>query len=180
MWDQIRQSLHQSVERVFTKVAMLLPGILAFFLALLIFLAVAWLAAYLVRRILVAVRFDERLHLQRSALIEWSPSQTPTLIASRVVFWACLLAGVVVGLSAFEAASAESLLAGYLLAYLPRLVGAVLILLVGNVVAPRLIASRVNASDHGRSGAAAIRSVSGCNSARGEPAARNICARATG
>lgn len=135
MWDQIEHSLHQSVERVFTKVAMLLPGILAFFLALLVFLAVAWLAAYLVRRILVAMRFDDRLHLERSALIEWSPSQTPTLIVGRIVFWVCLLAGVVVGLSAFEAASAESLLAGYLLAYLPRLVGAVLILLVGNLVA---------------------------------------------
>lgn len=135
MWNQIEQSLHQSVERVFTKVAMLLPGILAFFLALLIFLAIAWLAAYVVRRILVAVRFDDRLHLERSVINEWSPSQTPTLIVGRIVFWACLLSGVVVGLSAFEAASAESLLAGYLLAYLPRLVGAVLILLVGNVVA---------------------------------------------
>ncbi|HVJ09777.1 MAG TPA: hypothetical protein VM554_15475 [Acidisarcina sp.] len=135
MWDQIQQSLHQSVERVFTKVAMLLPGLLAFVLALLIFLAIGWLAAYLVRRILGAVRFDERLHLERSALIELSPTQTPTRILARIAFWACLLAGVMVGLSAFEAASAESLLAGYLLAYLPRLVGAVLILLVGNVVA---------------------------------------------
>jgi Conserved TM helix len=116
-------------------VAMLLPGILAFVLALLAFLAIAWLASYLVRRILVAVRFDERLRAGTSAIIEWSPSQTPTVLASRIVFWACVLAGVMVGLSAFEAASAESVLAGYLLSYLPRIVGAVLILLIGNVVA---------------------------------------------
>ena len=37
MWDQIEQSLHQSMQRVFTKIAMLLPGILAFIVVLLIF-----------------------------------------------------------------------------------------------------------------------------------------------
>ncbi len=135
MWNQIEQSLHQSVERVFTKVAMVVPGILAFFLALLVFLAIAWLAAYLIRWILNAARFDDRLRGSTSRMIEWSPTQTPTLLVSRIVFWAFVLAGVMVGLSAFEAASAESLFAGYLLSYLPRIVGAVLILLVGNVVA---------------------------------------------
>jgi len=135
MWNQIEQSLHQSVERVFTKVAMVVPGILAFVLALIIFLAIAWLAAYLIRWILTAARFDDRLLAGTSRMIEWSPSQTPTLLVSRIVFWAFVLAGVMVGLSAFEAASAESLFAGYLLSYLPRIVGAVLILLVGNVVA---------------------------------------------
>lgn len=135
MWDQIEQSLHQSMQRVFTKVAMLLPGILAFVVAVLIFLAIAGLATYLVRRLLLALHFDERVGRQTSLIAEWSPAQTPTTIISRVVFWTCMLAGVLVGLSAFEAASAESILAGYLFAYLPRIIGAVIIFFLGNLMA---------------------------------------------
>jgi hypothetical protein len=135
MWDQIEQSLHQSMQRVFTKIAMLLPGILAFVVVLLTFFALAALATYIVRRILIASRFDQRLNERTNSIAEWSPSQSPTLLIGRVVFWSFLLAGVLVGLSAFEAASTDSVLAGYVFAYLPRVIGAVILLFMGNLVA---------------------------------------------
>jgi hypothetical protein len=135
MWDQIEQSLHQSMQRVFTKIAMLLPGILAFVVVLLTFFALAALATYIVRRILIATRFDQRLSQRTDSIAEWSPSQSPTLLIGRVVFWSFLLAGVLVGLSAFEAASTDSVLAGYVFAYLPRVIGAVILLFLGNLVA---------------------------------------------
>ena len=40
MWQQIEESLRDSMGRVFTKIATLLPGILAFVLVLLIFLII--------------------------------------------------------------------------------------------------------------------------------------------
>jgi len=135
MWDQIEQSLHQSMQRVFTKIAMLLPGILAFIVVLLIFLALAALVTYIVRRILLASRFDQRVNERTNSVAEWSPSRSPTLLIGRVVFWSFLLAGVLVGLSAFEAASTDSVLAGYIFAYLPRVIGAVILLFLGNLVA---------------------------------------------
>ena len=135
MWDQIEQSLHQSMQRVFTKIAMLLPGILAFIVVLLIFFALAALFTYIVRRILIWSRFDERLNERTTSVAEWSPSRSPTLLIGRIVFWSFLLAGVLLGLSAFEAASTDSVLAGYVFAYLPRIIGAVILLFLGNLVA---------------------------------------------
>lgn len=135
MWEQVRISLQQSIERVVTKVATLLPGIVAFALALIMFLAIAWGLAYLLRRLLTAIRLDERMHRGTETLAEWSPSQTPTTIAVRVVFWLCVVAGVLVGLSAFEAAASETGVATYVFAYMPRIVGAVILLFIGNFVA---------------------------------------------
>ena len=135
MWDQIQQSLHQSMQRVFTKIAMLLPGIVAFIVVLITFFALAALATYIVRRILIASRFDQRLNERTSSLADWAPSRSPTLLIGRVVFWSFLLAGVLVGLSTFEAASTDAVLAGYVFAYLPRIIGAVILLFLGNLVA---------------------------------------------
>lgn len=135
MWDQIEQSLHQSMQRVFTKIAMLLPGILAFIVVFLAFLALAALATYIVRRILIASHFDERLNERTNSIAEWSPSRSPTLLIGRIVFWSFLISGVLIGLSAFEAASTDSVLAGHVFAYLPRVVGAAILLVLGNLVA---------------------------------------------
>lgn len=135
MWNHIQQALQDSMARVATKIATLLPGILAFVVALLIFLALAWLFAALVRALLKAVRFDERLGRGADAIAEWSPTNTPTSLASRIVFWGFVAVGLLVGASAFEAASAEPLVSAYMFSYLPHIMAAVLIFFVGNIVA---------------------------------------------
>ena len=135
MWDQVSQSLHLSMGRVMNRVATLLPGILAFILAFLLFLFIGWLLAWLVRRILVAVRFDERMSRGTNAIAELTPRLTPSQLIGRVVFWCFLTAGVMVGVSAFEAGSSENVVSGWILGYVPRIVGAAILLLVGNVLA---------------------------------------------
>src|SRR5580698_1592361 len=135
MWDQIEQSLRDSMARVTTKIATLLPGILAFIVALLIFLALAWLFAALLKRLLVALKFDERFSRETSAISEWSPTHTPTVLATRAVFWAFVIAGVLVGVSAFEAASSESVMSEYMFSFVPHIIGAAILLFAGNVVA---------------------------------------------
>ncbi len=135
MWDQIEDSLKQSMGRVINRIAILLPGILAFVLAVLLFMAVAWLLATLVRRVLLAVKFDERVSLGTNAMAEWTPRQTPTMLATRIVFWGTVIMGVLVGVSAFEAATAQSGISEYVFANLPRIVGAVILLFAGNVIA---------------------------------------------
>lgn len=134
MWDKVGQALHSSMERVITKIATLLPALVAFVLALVVCTAIAWLLAYLVRRLLVAVKFDARMGQGTASLSEWSPNHTPTVLATRIVFWGCVIVGILIGLTAFDASS-DSALAPYLFAYLPRLVGAIILLFVGNIIA---------------------------------------------
>ncbi|WP_158750039.1 hypothetical protein [Acidobacterium sp. S8] len=134
MWQQIEESLRDSMGRVFTKIATLLPGILAFVLVLLIFLVIAWLAAMLARMVLNAVKFDERTNAGSNTLTEWAPRQTPTILVTRIVFWSFVVIGVLVGVSTFEAASAESGISAYVFSYLPRVIGAVVLLFLGTVI----------------------------------------------
>jgi Flp pilus assembly protein TadB len=135
MWEQVEQSLHSSMGRVMNKIATLLPGVLAFIVAFLFFLLIGWLLAMLVRWILTALRFDERMKGGASALAEWSPRATPSLLVARVVFWCFVIAGVVVGVSAFEAGTSENVVSGWILGYVPRVIGAAILLLAGNVLA---------------------------------------------
>lgn len=135
MWNHIVQALQESMGRVTMKIAQLLPGVLAFIVALLIFFILAWIFAALVRAILRAFNFDERIGRGTGSLAELSPAHTPTVIVGRLVYWAFVLVGVVVGLSAFEASSAEPGLAAYVLAYVPRIIGAAVLLFVGTVLA---------------------------------------------
>jgi uncharacterized membrane protein len=141
MWQQIAQSLQDSVGRVITKIATLLPGIVAFVLVLVLFIAVAAGLAWGTRRLLAALRFDARFE-QNPSLAEWSPTQSPSSIVSQVVFWFFVLMGVLVGISAFEAGSSEAGISAYVFSYVPRVIGAIVLLSVGTLVA-RLLSRSV-------------------------------------
>lgn len=134
MWDQVENSLHQSMARVINKIATLLPGILAFIVALLIFLVIAWALAMLVRRILMAVKFDERMGKGTNAISEWTPRYTPTLLVTRCVFWGFVIIGLLLGISAFEAGSSEAGISAYVFSYIPRVIGAAILLLAGTIL----------------------------------------------
>lgn len=135
MWNQVGQSLQQSLERAFDKVAMLLPGVFAFIVALLIFLVIAWLAAWITRRVLIAVHFDERMTQGASKIAEWTPACTPTVLVTRVVFWGFVIIGLLMGVSAFAAGSSEPSVSQAIFGYVPRILGAAILLLVGNLLA---------------------------------------------
>ncbi len=134
MWAQVSQSLHDSMARVISRIATLLPGILALIVAVLFFAAIAWLLAWAVRSLMQALRVDDRLVRGTNAIAEWSPTYTPTVLVTRVVFWCVVLVGFLVGLEAFGASS-DNLLTARLLGYIPNIVGAVVLLLLGNVIA---------------------------------------------
>jgi hypothetical protein len=134
MWTQVSQSLHESMARVISRIATLLPGILALIAAVLLFAAIAWVLAWLVRSLLKALRVDERMVRGTDAIAEWSPTYTPTTLITRVVFWCIVLVGFLVGLEAFGASS-DNMLTAKLLGYIPNIVGAVVLLILGNIIA---------------------------------------------
>jgi uncharacterized membrane protein len=133
MWQQVEQSLHSSMGLVMNKIATLLPGILAFIVAFLFFLLLGWLVSWVVSLILTGLRFDERLGRGANAMAEFSPRATPSLLIGRIVFWCFVIAGIVIGVSALG--TEEHTISGWMLAYVPRVVGAAVLLLAGNVLA---------------------------------------------
>jgi len=142
MWDQVRDILNQSMERLMMAVASVLPGVLALLLALLLAMALAWFIRSFLRRSLERLHFDE--HLVRwglSDLANWSPSRSPTLLVASAAYWTVILLGLLVGLSAMSATVASQLTLE-LLVELRHILAALLILGVGTVAA-RFLARNV-------------------------------------
>ena len=141
MGQQIEYALRQSMHRVLVVLVSFLPGLLAFLVAVILFALVGAIVGWAARRILMMTRFDERLSrgtgsATPASLFEWTSNQPPSRIVSRVLFWLCTLVGVAVGISAFAASySVDSQMPIFLLPYLTHVIGAVLILFAGTVIA---------------------------------------------
>src|SRR5271163_3489960 len=135
MWSQVKQQLAESTARFLTRFANLLPGLAALVVALLISIVVGWILAAVVRRLLSSMRFDDRLaHWGFPSVAEWSPMKSPTLLVSRAIAALVILTGFLIGIAAVDA-EWTSQLARSVVAYIPNMLGAAIVLLVGGVVA---------------------------------------------
>jgi hypothetical protein len=142
MWDRAQQALMESMTRLLSQVASLLPGIVALIVALLISALVAWVLAVVLSRSLIGIRFDERVNRWGfKSLAEWSPSKSPTLLVTRIVSWLIILFGFLIGIASFDA-TLTSQLARSMFAYMPNVLEAVVVLLAGTIIA-RFIARSV-------------------------------------
>src|ERR1051326_6749861 len=135
MWEQVKQALNQSFERVIAGLANLLPGLAALVVALVFSALAAWVLAGLLRRFLRGINFDKRCAAWGlSGLAEWSPGKSPSLLVTRSVSWLVVLVGFLIGIAAFDAAITSEL-ALSVFRYLPNVVAASGLFLVGNVLA---------------------------------------------
>jgi hypothetical protein len=158
MGQQIESALRESMHRVVKMLASFLPGLLAFLLAVIVFAIIGALLAVIIRKVLTAMRFDERLASRQTPgaltnLSEWSPANSPTLLLSRAVLWLCLLAGIAIGLSAFNASFSDTgSVSLFFLPYVTHIVGATLLVIAGTLLARFLARSvligAVNAQLH--------------------------------
>jgi hypothetical protein len=134
MWSQVKEALNQSTARFLTRLADLLPGIVALIVALLVSVVLAGVVAWIVKRALMSFQFDERLsRWGATSVADWSPRRSPSLLVSRGVGCLVILTGVLIGIAAFDA-DTTSLLVRSVFAYMPNLVGAILVLLIGTIV----------------------------------------------
>lgn len=135
VWHHMSAALNQSLYRVLSLLIAILPGILAFIVALVLFTVVGMVVSAILRRGLTWARFDDRIARSRGQA-EWTPSTTPTALVARVSFWACVLLGLIIGVSAFDTSySTAATLPISLLPYLTHAVGAILLLIAGNLIA---------------------------------------------
>ncbi len=128
------EALHQSLYRVLTLLIALLPGILAFFVALLLFAAAGILISWILRRCLTWAKFDLRIAKKSGA--DWAPAASPTEIVAGAAFWLSILIGLVIGVSAFDTSYASGATPAIsLLPYLTHAIGAALLLVAGILIA---------------------------------------------
>src|SRR5260370_23085574 len=137
MWQQVELALSQSAHRVLVKLAIFLPALVALLLALVVLTSIGAGLAALLRRFLTAAKFDERLARNSIAPIsDWSPANSPTALIARVIFWGCVLLGCFIGISAADAAyPGDSQITAYIIPYIARSVGAILLLIGGSLIA---------------------------------------------
>jgi hypothetical protein len=141
MWEQVKQALDQSTAKFLTGLAHLLPGVVALVVAVLISILLAWMLAIVVRRLLASMHFDDQLNRWGFASLgEWSPMNSPTRLVSRTVACVVVITGFLIGIAAFDAESTY-LLVRSVFAYIPDIVGAILVLSVGSIVASFLARS---------------------------------------
>jgi Conserved TM helix len=135
MWEQVKEALAQSTTRFLTRFANLLPGMAALIVALFVSVILAWIVAIIARRLLASLHFDERLgQWGFASMAEWSPMNSPTRLVSRSLATLVIVTGFLIGIAAFDFQwtylSAQSIFA-----YIPNVLAAALVLLVGNIIA---------------------------------------------
>lgn len=135
MWDQFDEMLRAAALRTAENVAEFLPGVIGMLVILLGALLVALLARMVVIRALRGLHFDQRAEqLGLATVADWSAFGGPSVLAGRVVMWTILVAGLLAGFSALDAALPEAF-ARAVFAYVPNLVAALVILVLGTILA---------------------------------------------
>jgi hypothetical protein len=145
------QTLLGALDAFFAGVVRFLPGLLAAVLILIIGLAIGWLIKVLVRRALIVAKFD---HFCDSSGVSQVLNRAdiraaPSRLVAVLVFWLVFLSFLMAGLSALNIGVINRLIAEFFL-YIPRIIAALAILLVGfllaNFVSRAALLAAVNAA----------------------------------
>ena len=135
MWTQIDAALRDSLSRVLATLVGLLPGLVALLLSVVVAMLLGAVVRWILIRVLSVIRFDQRLERWgATALIEWAPRHSPTLLVGRLVYWMIVLLGALVGLAALDASLMTTMLTR-LGTYLPNVFIAIVLVIMGTVLA---------------------------------------------
>jgi hypothetical protein len=134
MVEQFDRALRLVSARIVESVANFLPGALVFLVLFVGALVVALVLRYTLSRALNGLDFDRRAELLGISLADWTPSRSASTLVASIAFWTVLALGLLLGLAALDAAL-PSQFAVSVLEYVPHLVAALAILVVGGIVA---------------------------------------------
>ena len=132
MTETFTERLLGSLNAFFETVARFLPGLLASALIVLLGLLIGWLLKVVVVHLLRMARFDRTCDSSgiTQVLGRADIGTSPSILVGRGLFWLVFLSFAMAGLSALQVGLINQLIAEFFL-YLPRLVSALLVLLVG-------------------------------------------------
>ena len=135
MLTHANEVLNLAVGRIVNAAADFLPGLLALMIILMFTVLAAFLARALLRRILLRLRFDDRVtQWGLPALAGWEPARRPSTAMAQLSFWIIVLLGLLAGVSALDPAL-TSVLVVRLFDYLPKVAAAAVVLIAGFLLA---------------------------------------------
>ena len=135
MWNHVAQVLDQALDRTVNAAVNFLPGLLALVIILLFAIVIGYFLRAMLRRSLTSINFDHRVMAWGFAgLAEWAPSHSPSLLVARAAFWIVVGIGLLIGISALYA-RITSLMVVRLFEYLPNVAAAIVVMLVGVILA---------------------------------------------
>lgn len=131
-----RTAIVASFNKFLGKVATFLPNLLAMITILIIGFITAWVIKTILLRFLKAIQFDrvsERWGLTQ-VLSRGGMAYSPASLVSRFFYWVIVLITLILGINALEVAATQNFIAKFF-NYLPNLFAAILILIVGYLIA---------------------------------------------
>jgi hypothetical protein len=136
MGEVWRVAILDSLNKFLGKVITFLPNLLAMVTILIIGFLIAWAIKILLLRFLKAIKFDrvsERwglTHMLSKGGVIYSPAN----LLSRFFYWVIVLITLILGINALEVAATQNFIAQFF-NYLPNLFAAIIILVIGYLVA---------------------------------------------
>ena len=135
MWEQTRQITTQAAARIADNIANFLPGVVVFCFIVLVAVLLAALARAIGVRLLRRLDVDDRPAEYGLGFIgDWSATHRPSIVIGRGIFWAIVMLGVLVALTALDA-TIPSQFAVSVFQYLPNVLAATAIIVIGNLLA---------------------------------------------
>lgn len=135
MLTQVERIVLDATNRIIESVAAFMPGVLALVIIVALSLVLAIGARLIVLRALRGLDFDERsARWGLTMLAEWSPSKSLSVVVARTVQWTILVLGLLIGLTALNAAI-PSRFALTVFTYVPHLLAALIIIVIGTILA---------------------------------------------
>ncbi len=133
MWSNL---VWAALRELTARLTLLLPGILAMLTLAVVGYAVAWVMARVARRLAQAVAFDRRADTWglAAALARAGIRRAPSEALGVIIFWSILILFLTVAIDAL-AIPGTGRVTDFVFSWVPRLMGAALILLVGWLVA---------------------------------------------
>jgi hypothetical protein len=131
-----KNAIYESFNKFLGKVITFLPNLLAMITIFIVGLFIAWIVKILVFRFLKAIHFDnvsERWGLTHF-LSKGGMSYSPANLLSRFFYWVIVLITLILGINALEVAATQNFIAQFF-NYLPNLFAAIIILVIGYLVA---------------------------------------------
>jgi hypothetical protein len=142
MWQQINRIMDRAAERTVEAVANFLPGLVLLAAILAVTVAVALVVRVLLRRALQGLDVDRRAADAGLVVsLGLAPEASVSGLIARSAQWIIVLVGLLIGLTALDAAMPGQL-AMRVFAYLPDVLAALLILVAG-IVLSRFLARSV-------------------------------------
>ncbi len=136
MGEVWRVAISDSLNKFLGKVITFLPNLLAMITILIIGFLIAWIVKRLISRFLKAIQFDkvsERWGLAE-VLSKGGLAYSPASLLSRFFYWVIVLITLIMGINALDVPAMQNFIAQFF-NYLPHLFAAILILIVGYLIA---------------------------------------------